>query len=772
MGVKSMNHPFEHILDLILALIILFLFPFIYFSQKQDALIQTIVETKTRDLIQDVRSKGYLDRGMYDTYLEELAATGVLYDFEMEHIHSSLEPEYRFRTPEEIIDEQNKNYTGSNVYHYYPVTSEIPHVTDPIDNSGLNMNDETNESIIADYENTPASHDHVHTEECYTGHKHTGNNGFIHKHTHVAGSACRKYKQSIHYDVLCRSCGYEYNTCVAWYALIDGRLETIWTDLSGTKNCYSCNSSSLSLTHHDSYGYACDYEEDFDGDGYHDEVPVGEEREYHKSYPQVPEEGRVALLIGCHIWHRTWRFSDLREKHKYNEPEDDRYAFERLREAYFNNVCNVPLYYSIGVGKAELTNEGKPPTYYIRYKAFLDDNGELKFSYVGYKIPWVSYTTENPGFPEVLNKVEFARMSETKHTINDFFINNIGYNFRDDLSNFANVYGRGIELSTNTLQVCPYPINWSLRATPICGLEEDETLDCDKMIVSITPTNPVQTVYTNEALITTAIATHKDGSTRIVICNTSFSTNQVVKDKKVTLTYTNTVDGKSYNHEMDITVTVIPRSRNCTNGHTYNLNNDGSDPGCPFCNAWLKSLELYYPNTSSITIYRGTSLQDNGVTLLATYLDGHTDYVTTSYIDNLDKYYIGTQTVTIGYKGKYVNLLVITKRNIILCPVCDRYYELYPDDSDPGCPYCASKTPIFTGNILAYDNKYYERDILRKIYEDSGTYYFTDKDYFTITIFNRSKSKVVNILDKFIKGFSKEYIHVEEGGYIREEVRK
>ena len=74
-------------------------------------------------------------------------------------------------------------------------------------------------------------------------------------------------------------------------------------------------------------------------------------------------------------------------------------------------------------------------------------------------------------------------------------------------------------------------------------------------------------------------------------------------------------------------------------------------------------------------------------------------------MDNLDKNYVGTQTVTISYKGKNTYLTVTTKRNLTRCSICNRYYELYPDDTDPGCPYCLSLTPIFTGNVLEYVDK-------------------------------------------------------------------
>jgi hypothetical protein len=301
-----------------------------------------------------------------------------------------------------------------------------------------------------------------------------------------------------------------------------------------------------------------------------------------------------------------------------------------------------------------------------------------------------------------------------------------------------------------------------------CYLTEDNTLDCGFMLVNLTPTHPIQTVAAGDPLITTATATYKDGSTKVIECTSSFSTANIDQNQPVTLTYTYSISGVTYTKTCTITVTVVPRSKTCANGHTYNLNADGSDPGCPYCRSWLKSLEITYPDTGSITIYKGTSLADNGVTLLATYLDGRQEYLYNEYADNLDDQYVGTQNVTLSYKGKYITLIVITKRNLARCPICGRYYELYPDGSDPGCPYCQAKTPIFTGNVMDYYNKIYTNQILNELYEGSGIYYFTDRDYLLFNVKNSSKSVGMKILSFIQEGLGETGIQTIYGGYIRE----
>ena len=223
-----------------------------------------------------------------------------------------------------------------------------------------------------------------------------------------------------------------------------------------------------------------------------------------------------------------------------------------------------------------------------------------------------------------------------------------------------------------------------------CGLTEDSTLDCGAMVTSISPTHSSQTVATGDPLITTVLVTHADGSTSTQIGTCNFSTAAVASNRTVTITYSYTVDGVTYSKTCNITVNVVQRTKTCGNGHVYNMNSDGTDPGCPYCKAWIKSLTFVYPTSGVVTIYKGTSLEDNNVTLLATYLDGHTEYLYDEYLNNLDKEYVGTQVVTLTYKGVYKTLTVITKRNLTQCSTCGKYYELYPDNSDPGCPYCLS----------------------------------------------------------------------------------
>lgn len=573
----------EHLVDFFIAILLIFLFPLLYFGLKQDSIIQTFVSVETEDLVNEIRGKGFLTKEMYESFTEELSKTNMLYNISIEHQQHIHEPEYRFRTPEEVIEEQDSSYTGGNYYTYRPVSTEIPHVDDPI--SGT-LNTETNESILAGATNTPASPSHIHTDDCYHGVKH------IHTGSNISGGGC--YGTSDTESVLC---GYFISD--TWYHYSG------WCNTTqGGCGRIADGSSNYSLS-----------------------------------------------SVSCTGCGRTVSVS-----------------ITRVETTYTCSSCRAS-----GSGSG---------THYRQVAVYLLNCGKAEDHYY----------------------------------------------------------------------------NGEAEAIPICN----------QIILSISPTHPTQTVAINDPLITTVIATFQDGSTKTVVAATAFSGGAVTQNQRVELIYSYILDGTTYSISCDINVTVIPRSKTCVNDHTYNLKSDGSDPGCPYCRSYVRTLSVTFPMSDSITIYKGSTLSDNGVTLLATYYDGHTELLHKEYVDNLDTKYVGTQYVTVSYKGKYLTLKVITKRSLTLCPVCNRYYELYPDDSSPGCPFCMSKAPIFTGKVMDYTIENHTREILTELFEGNGAFYFSEDDYVTVKVSSIKQSWGMRVLSYFSKTYGEKGIYAISGGSIRE----
>lgn len=753
---------FDKILDIIIAVIVFFFFPIVFFGQKQDALTQTLINTKTKELVNEVRSRGYLTKDRYDQYLEDLSKTGMIYDVALEHRQKILEPEYRLRTPEEVIEEQDGAYTGTNDYTYRPVTTDIPIVSDPISGS---LNTETNESVLASSESTQASPDHVHTEACYTGHRHSGEPYFYVEHQH--DSSCVKYTDEIRIYHVCNDCGQAYSCAGATYYWYEGKVHS-GNSYYNINTCQYCGSSSYYSSNDyeiRGYAYSCGYDIDIDGDSFHDAVGTRKSYTYRKSSlpDNYDEDVKATYTNGCYQYH-VHKY--LAAYPKNIEEYDSHYSnktnplTEIRAEGGFDKFCYVPLQYSVSmdddasnyketvVCELEFLSNGTPRFHVLE----VYNNQGSRYGHLD--------TTDK--FPEYLSYSVGRSLYTSRYSLAYYLNYYLGTSYSGSDISLRNIYTGGINLCDTP----DAPNGWYLT----CGYEEeDDTPVCDQIVTDITPTNPTQTVAVGDPLITTATATYLNGSTNVVVGTTEFSTDSITENQTVTLTYNYTINGVEYSISCNITVSVIPRTNICIHGHTYNLNTDGSDPGCPYCKAWLDTLEIINPLSGSITIYKGTTLSENGVTLLATYLDGHTEQLYTEYADNLDMEYVGTQNVTISYKGKYVTLSVTANRNLIQCSECGRYYELYPDGTDPGCPFCLALTPIFTGNVMEYSEKRYQDEILDALYESNGIYYFGDKDYVTVTVKNRTKSIGTGIISYLYKNQFDHNINAVYGGYVRKE---
>lgn len=576
---------FEILVDLVVGIVVIILFPIVYFNQKQDITIQQQVNNAILSFSGDVREKGYIDKDDYEQLVEKLQQLGGVYDIKLSHTHQSLEPEYRIRTPAEVIDEQNKEYTGTNERNYFDVNTELPDVYDPVYEG--NVNTETNETVLADAEDKPADPNHIHGDDCYNGTKH------VHTGSSSSGGGC--YGSS-------RSCG------VTLY-LESG--ESVSPTTNGVSHCSSCGG--------------------------------------------------------------------IRERHSLSL----RYVHQAPNYGCGNATFVNHTEYIVCLSCGKVTPGSSPPT---------------------------SRTCSRTTYSLSCGKTE----------------------------------GKYYDENGNELD-------------PVCG----------QIIVSLEATHPEQTVYLNSSLITTARATYQDGSEKTVVCTTDLSTSEIVTDKTGLLTYSYELDGITYVKHCSIKITVIPNNKTCPEGHVYNL--DGSnDPGCPYCREWIRTLEVYTPTSGNISIYRGTTLPENGVVLLATYYDGHTEFVYDEYMDNLDRYYVGFQLVKLSYKGKNTILNVTTKRNIVKCPVCNNWYELYPNDEDPGCPYCIAKKPIFTNNILIYNTDNYTDQILNELYYGSGRFYFDRGDFLLVNIKTKNKGKGQAIIENMYLITDTPYININEGGYIRE----
>jgi DNA-directed RNA polymerase subunit RPC12/RpoP len=204
---------------------------------------------------------------------------------------------------------------------------------------------------------------------------------------------------------------------------------------------------------------------------------------------------------------------------------------------------------------------------------------------------------------------------------------------------------------------CGYP-------SPACQIPEDATPICDRVVTSIAATNPTQTVKKGETITTTAIATYLDGHTGLVNCTSNFNSNQL-GNQIVTLTYSGLVGNAKTTGTRTCTlnVTVLP---------VKNLTSITVLPE-------YQTIERY-----SLPVFTVRANYDDGTSIVLS----SSEYSVSGFND----VNIGIQRVAVTYtegeitKAATANVKVTALMNE--CLRCNQIYELNPDDTDPGCPYC------------------------------------------------------------------------------------
>lgn len=105
---------FGRVIELLLAVVLLFLVPLNYMAQKQDAICQTYVTNEVTYLVDSVRNLGYLTDQMYQVFLKKLDSSNQLYDVELIH----------YKKMTEIIPEEN-DIIWNECNYYCTYTDEI-----------------------------------------------------------------------------------------------------------------------------------------------------------------------------------------------------------------------------------------------------------------------------------------------------------------------------------------------------------------------------------------------------------------------------------------------------------------------------------------------------------------------------------------------------------------------------------------------------------------------------------------------------------------------
>ena len=110
-----------------LAAILMFVFPLMTMSDRTDDVAQLSVETATADFVDTIRSTGRITPDNYNSFLQNITATGNTYEVEME-------VKVLDENPGKKTEQARSTVIGENVY-YSIYTSQILDVVDPDDGS-------------------------------------------------------------------------------------------------------------------------------------------------------------------------------------------------------------------------------------------------------------------------------------------------------------------------------------------------------------------------------------------------------------------------------------------------------------------------------------------------------------------------------------------------------------------------------------------------------------------------------------------------------------
>lgn len=106
-------------LALIIAIVLLYIFPVENMLTRQDDIASVFVLNETAQFVDSVRNLGYITPVMYRQFAQVLSATGNSYTIFMEHRHVNIDPV--FTDPDDITSFQH-DYSSNHVISY---TDEI-----------------------------------------------------------------------------------------------------------------------------------------------------------------------------------------------------------------------------------------------------------------------------------------------------------------------------------------------------------------------------------------------------------------------------------------------------------------------------------------------------------------------------------------------------------------------------------------------------------------------------------------------------------------------
>ena len=111
------------VIAIVLAAILMFVFPLMTMSDRTDDVSQLTVETATTEFVDDVRTTGKLSLDKYSKFVENISSTGNSYDVEMEW-------KVLDENPGKKTTQASSDVIGENVYYSMYTSQVLDKITD------------------------------------------------------------------------------------------------------------------------------------------------------------------------------------------------------------------------------------------------------------------------------------------------------------------------------------------------------------------------------------------------------------------------------------------------------------------------------------------------------------------------------------------------------------------------------------------------------------------------------------------------------------------
>lgn len=239
--------------------------------------------------------------------------------------------------------------------------------------------------------------------------------------------------------------------------------------------------------------------------------------------------------------------------------------------------------------------------------------------------------------------------------------------------------------------ICSIYNGWSCQQSV-----NDTTPICDRVVISAEPRLKEQSIYLGDGSTFDPYinVTYLNGDTGEIKCSVSGLNEHTYATHTATLSHTGYFgNAQTYGTQtFGVSVSVVPKSKTCPYcGNEYDLNQNGTDPGCPICQYEYISISV-----NPAYIYLEPGATDISAAVTVTYKNRkqrvlqRSEWSCDCNYSNLGEQFVKVSATDIFGNTVYEVVTVMIMKHYT-CNVCGREYECDSNGTNPGCPYCGDR---------------------------------------------------------------------------------